>query len=67
MSLSEMSRIYHVSSGALTNYLKKAGITMKKAIPRNQTGSNNGNWKGDNAGYSAFHYRVEKIRGKPKK
>lgn len=39
---------------------KKCEYSLKR-------GSNGGMWKGDEASYSAFHYRVESVRGKPKK
>ena len=44
-------------------------LKIKTRVPKNskQTGSDNPNWKGDKAGYSALHYRVCKARGKPKK
>jgi hypothetical protein len=37
----------------------------RPAIPRDQAGGRNGAWKGDDAGYCAFHLRVEAARGKP--
>jgi len=47
--------------------LKNAGVKCRVAKKRNQFGKNNDSWKGNKAGYAAFHYRVEKQRGKPKK
>lgn len=43
------------------------GIERRKATPRNQTGEKNSRWKGDFAGYSAFHLRVYMARGKASK
>ncbi len=65
LSLAELSKIYLVSPQTMSTYIKMCDIPIKKAVPRNQNGSNNNNWKGNKAGYAAFHYRVEKIRGKP--
>ena len=45
--------------------MQRWGIPTRKAIPRNQRGSNNAAWKGDSASYSAFHLRVQTERGKP--
>ncbi len=36
------------------------------ADTRFQSGENNPSWKGDGAGYDAFHKRVVKARGKPR-
>lgn len=40
-------------------------IPRRPRIPRNQSGANNGNWKGNKADYAAMHKRVEAARGKP--
>lgn len=46
---------------------KKNGYKCRVAKKRNQTGENNSSWKGIKAGYAAFHYRVQGIRGTPSK
>jgi hypothetical protein len=33
--------------------------------PRNQKAELNNNWKGNNATYKAFHYRMKALKGKP--
>lgn len=63
----ELAEIYKVSQAQVSRILKR--LKVKARIPKNnkQSGKLNKMWKGDNAGYTALHYRVEKIRGKPKK
>jgi len=46
---------------------KNAGYKSRIAKKRNQFGSNNSSWKGDEAGYAALHYRVYNTKGKPQK
>lgn len=45
--------------------IERYGIPTRAAIPRDQTGTRNGCWRGDDAGYQALHLRVENARGKP--
>lgn len=42
-------------------------IKVRGGGVRNQRGSANTSWKGDNATYAAFHLRVQTARGKPSK
>lgn len=44
---------------------KNAGYQCRIAKKRNQSREMNTSWKGKNAGYAAFHYRVQKMRGTP--
>lgn len=37
----------------------------RPAVPRDQTGERNSSWRGSEAGYQAFHLRVEAARGRP--
>lgn len=37
----------------------------RRAVPRQQDGNRNPNWRGNDAGYQALHLRVEAARGKP--
>jgi len=46
--------------------MKKWDLKSRVPINNKQSGELNHQWKGDKAGYAAFHYRVESIRGKPK-
>ncbi len=43
------------------------GIDARVAAKRDQAGPKNHMWKGDEAGYSAFHERLTRKRGQPKK
>lgn len=56
---------YGVSQKVVFTWFKKLGIKSRVPKNLNQNGVNNASWKGDNATYAAFHYRVEKLRGKP--
>lgn len=42
-------------------------IPRRKRVKRNQRGEKNASWKGNNAGYQAFHCRLYALRGKPRK
>ncbi len=64
-SQTEIASILNVSQKVIFSWFKKLGIKSRVAAKRNQTGENNSSWKGNNATYSAFHYRVETQRGKP--
>lgn len=47
------------------NVMRRYGIAMRPAVPRDQTGERNPSWRGTGAGYQALHLRVEAARGKP--
>lgn len=47
--------------------LREAGEKCRPAAPRNQHGSGNNNWRGDDVGYKALHYRIKALFGSPKK
>lgn len=65
MSQKELAIHYKVSQAHISRVMKKLGIKARVAKKRNQTGANNHSWKGNKAGYAAFHVRVEVARGKP--
>lgn len=60
----EIGEIYGVSQKVVFAWSRKVGIKSRIAFKRNQRGSNNGSWKGDDVTYSALHYRVQSLRGK---
>ena len=62
---SEIGEVYGTSQKVVYTWFKKLGIKSRIPFKRNQKGANNHSWKGDNATYAAFHYRVEVARGKP--
>lgn len=65
LTQSEIGDELNVSQKMVFGWFKKLGIKSRVAKKRNQEGSNNDSWKGDEAGYSALHYRVIKERGQP--
>ena len=56
---------YGVTQKVVHSWFRK--LDIKSRVPKNldQQGEKNASWKGDNAGYAANHYRVQKLRGKP--
>lgn len=54
-----------VSPKVVQRAMERHHIPRRTATPRNQRGGNNGNWKGDGAGCSAFHRRLDALSGKP--
>lgn len=56
-----------VTQKAIYGLFKRCGYKSRVAKKRNQSGENNDSWKGNNAGYSAFHRRMDALFGKPKK
>lgn len=66
MTLSEVSTVMSISTKAAMTILRRSGVATRRATPRNQTGQANSRWKGSEASYSAFHFRVESEYGKPK-
>lgn len=61
---SEIALIFKTTQKVVFRWFKELGIKSRKAAKRYQTGSANAYWKGDNATYSAKHYRVRAQRGK---
>lgn len=47
------------------NLMRRHEIPCRVAAKRDQAGAKNHGWKGERAGYQAFHLRVERRRGKP--
>lgn len=54
-----------VSQKVIFSWFRKLNIISRIPVKRNQIGSNNSSWKGNDATYAAFHKRVESVRGKP--
>jgi hypothetical protein len=65
MTMREVAEHVGVGVKVLQRLMPRHGIERRIAAPRNQTGSANANWKGDDAGYKALHYRVNNTRIKP--
>lgn len=66
MTQSEIGRNYKTTQKVVFSWFRKLGIESRIPFKRNQNGPNNDSWKGDDATYAAFHYRVESQRGKPR-
>jgi len=65
-TLDEVAAALGITRKLVTNVLVRNSVPRRKAVPRNQRGSNNGAWKGDTATYNALHRRVEAVHGTPK-
>lgn len=66
MTIVEVAGELKATPDLIWRRLKKHGVILRKAVKRDQTGSNNSGWKGDMASIASFHFRVEKLKGKPK-
>lgn len=60
----EVADAMGITQKVVHNTLKRQGVSRRPAVARNpKKGPDNGNWKGDNATYTAYHYRVYTARG----
>ena len=64
MTQDEIAVHFGVRQKTIWKAMKRNGIKSRPSVKRNQVGANNSSWKGDDAGYAALHYRVQKVRGK---
>lgn len=67
LSQSQVADKFKTTRGRIEGAMKHYGISTRHGAERNQTGEKGGQWKGDRASYSAFHMRLRKSRGSPKK
>lgn len=65
MTQSEVAKELGTTQKVIWGLFNRNGYKSRVAKKRNQIGENNDSWKGNDAGYAALHYRVEKLRGKP--
>ena len=66
LSTTSIAKRLGCSQGKVSAWLRRFGITLrKKGFPAPACGNKNPKWKGDEASYSALHYRVVVARGKP--
>lgn len=63
----EIAQRYKTTQKVVWKAMKNWKINARIARKRDQNGSKNHMWKGNDAGYSAFHFRVERLKGKPRK
>ncbi len=66
MSQEEIAEILHTTQKVISSTFKRYGYKCRKAYKRNQFGSNNSSWVGNNAKYATLHKRVEALHGRPK-
>jgi transposase len=65
MTQEEIGIKFNTTQKVVYTWFKKLEIKSRIPKKRNQFGEKNSYWKGDDATYAAFHYRVEACRGKP--
>lgn len=61
---SGIAAIYNTTQRVVFRWFKDLGIQSRIAYKRNQRGENNASWKGNDATYAAYHYRVQSQRGR---
>ena len=67
MSQVEVAAELGVTLKVIYRLMINHSIPRRPQVKRDQRREKNASWKGDNATYAAFHYRVEAKYGKPKK
>jgi len=67
MTQTEIAKQLNTTQKIVWNLMRRHGIKARVAAKRNQYGENNASWKGDKAGYAAFHRRLYAAFGKPTK
>jgi hypothetical protein len=67
MSQMEIAGLLGVTLKRVQTSLRRYGIQSRPARKRNQQREHNDSWKGDDASYAAFHYRIKALRGSPKR
>lgn len=67
LSQAEIAVRYGTTQKVIWRAMKNLGVPARKAAKRNQRGSKNDSWKGNQAGYAAFHKRIEVLNGRPRK
>ena len=67
MTQTEIAKRYGVSQKVVWKWMQRAGLQARVAAKRDQRGERNTAWKGDEATYAAFHYRVQSARGSEKR
>lgn len=58
----EIAELMGLKRATVRRRLKEAGV-----VKRSWTGESSHSWKGKDVSYSAFHIRINKIRGRPKR
>lgn len=66
-TVQELADMYGVGRKGISGVLKRNGIVMRVAAKRNQWGSENHMWRGDEASLSKLHRRLDRRFGTPQK
>ena len=61
----EVAAVLQTTQKVIYNVMRRHGIPTRIAAKRDQRGPRNHMWKGKEAGYQAFHLRVQSLRGIP--
>jgi hypothetical protein len=64
-TISEIAAELGVSYKVVWRLMEHHDIARRVAAKRDQRGEKNHQWKAESATYTAFHHRVESLRGKP--
>ena len=67
MTQSEIATELGTTQKVIWKLMLRHDIPRRPQAKRDQRGQKNHMWKGDAAGYAAFHYRMTTLRGQPKK
>jgi hypothetical protein len=67
MTQCEVAEELETTQKVIWGLFKRNGYKCRRAIKRDQKGEKNSYWKGSDAGYAAFHRRMEAQKGRPKK
>jgi hypothetical protein len=65
MTQKEVGQELGFTQKVIMRVLKENGIKCRPPIPRTPGGCLSDNWKGDDVGYAAFHFRIQTLKGKP--
>lgn len=65
MTQKEVAKEMGLTQKIVWRCLRDYGLKCRKAAPRNQKMNLNNNWKGKDATYTAFHYRIQALKGRP--
>lgn len=67
MTISEVAEELNSTYKVVWRLMDRHDIPRRVAAKRDQWGERNHQWRSDDAGYSALHFRVEKRLGKPQR
>jgi predicted transcriptional regulator/endogenous inhibitor of DNA gyrase (YacG/DUF329 family) len=65
MSQEEIGKVLGLPQGTISCFMRKNNIKTRIAAKRDQRGTKNHMWKGNDISYKGAHHRVRLVRGKP--